>query len=65
LKGRVLYGGPWHEGGDVNNIWMKMSTCIRKMTSEEIGVTKGCKHEAKETWWWKENVQKTIKEGKV
>jgi hypothetical protein len=28
-------------------MWMKMSTCIRKMASEEFRVTKGDKHETK------------------
>jgi hypothetical protein len=41
-----------------------MTTCIRKVTSEEFGVTKGGKHEAKETWWCNEKVQKAIKEKK-
>jgi hypothetical protein len=41
-----------------------MATCIRKVASEEFGVTKGGKHEAKETWWWNEKVQKAIKEKK-
>jgi hypothetical protein len=54
--------GPWHEGGDANSMWMEMTTCIRKVASEEFVVTKGGKREAKETWWWNENVQKTIKE---
>jgi hypothetical protein len=45
-------------------MWMKMSTCIRKMTSEEFGVTKGGKRETKETWWWNEKVQNAIKEKK-
>jgi hypothetical protein len=52
-----------HEGGDANSMWMKMITCIRKVGSEELGVTKGGKHEPKETWWWNE-VQKAIKEKK-
>jgi hypothetical protein len=30
----------WHEGGDANSMYMKMSTCIRKVASEEFGVTK-------------------------
>jgi hypothetical protein len=42
-------------------MWMKMTTCIRKVASEEFGVTKGGKRETKETWWWNEKVQKTIK----
>jgi ferredoxin-thioredoxin reductase catalytic subunit len=41
-----------------------MTTCIRKVASEEFGVTKGGKHETKEIWWWNENVQKDIKEKK-
>jgi hypothetical protein len=41
-----------------------MPICIRKVASEEFGVTKGVKHETKETWWWNANVQKTIKEKK-
>jgi hypothetical protein len=43
---------------------MKMVTCIRKVALEEVGVTKGDKCETKETWWWKEMVQKAIKEKK-
>jgi hypothetical protein len=62
FKERVLKEGPWHEGGDSNSMWMKMTIYIRKVTSEEFGVTKGGKHEAKKTWWWNEKVQKAIKE---
>jgi hypothetical protein len=64
FKERVLKEGPWHEGGDANSMWMKMSTCIKKVASEEFGVTKGDKRETKETWWWNEKVQKAIKEKK-
>jgi hypothetical protein len=64
FKERVLKKCPWHEGGDANSMWMRMTTCIRKMASEEFRVTKGDKHEAKEIWWWNEKVQKAIKEKK-
>jgi hypothetical protein len=50
LKERVLKEGPWHKGGDANSMWMKMTTCIRKVASEEFGVIKGGKCETKETW---------------
>jgi hypothetical protein len=43
FKERVFREDPWHEGGDANSMWMKMPTCIRKVTSEEFGVTKGGK----------------------
>jgi hypothetical protein len=49
FKERVFIEGPWHEGGGANSMWMKMFTCIRKVTSEEFRVTKGGKHETKET----------------
>jgi hypothetical protein len=61
---RVLKEGPWHEGGDANSMWMEMTTCIRKVVSEEFRVTKGGKRETKETWWWNKKVQKAIKEKK-
>jgi hypothetical protein len=64
FKKRVLKKGSWHEGGDANSMWIKIFTCIRKVASEEFGVTKGGKRETKETWWWNENVQNTIKEKK-
>jgi hypothetical protein len=41
-----------------------MGTCIRKVASEEFGVSKGSGREAKDTWWWNDAVQKDIKEKK-
>jgi hypothetical protein len=56
FKERVLKEVSWHEGGDVNSMWMKMVTCIRKVALKEFGVTKGDKRETKEAWWWNEKV---------
>jgi hypothetical protein len=64
FKEKVFKEDTWHEGGDANSMWMKMSTCIRKVVLEEFRVTKGGKRETKETWWWNEKVQNTIKEKK-
>jgi hypothetical protein len=64
FKERVLKEGPWHEGGDANSMWMKRSTYIRKVASEEFGVTKGGKREIKETWWWNEKVQMLLRKRK-
>jgi hypothetical protein len=50
FKERILKEGPSHEGGYANSMWMKMSIYIRKVVSEEFGVTKGGKRETKETW---------------
>jgi hypothetical protein len=64
FKERVLKEGPWYEGRDANSMWMKMTSCIRNVTSEEFGVIKGGKYKIKETWWWNEKVQKGIREKK-
>ena len=42
-------------------MWEKIATNIRKVASEVRGVTKGSGGEAKDTWWWNEKVQRTIK----
>jgi hypothetical protein len=55
FKERILKEDPCHEGGDANNMLMKMSTCIRKVASEEFGMTRG-KRETKKTWWWNKKV---------
>jgi len=64
FKERVIKEGPWHEEDDANNMWINMTSCIRKIATEELGVTRGGRRETKDTWWWNENVQKAIKEKK-
>ena len=44
---------------------MRMTTYIRKVASEEFGVTRGSRGDVKDTWWWNDEVQKTMKEKKV
>ena len=39
-----------------------MATCVRKVATEVLGVTKGSGYDSKDTWWWNEDVQKSIKE---
>uniref|UniRef100_A0A8I6Z2Q1 Uncharacterized protein n=1 Tax=Hordeum vulgare subsp. vulgare TaxID=112509 RepID=A0A8I6Z2Q1_HORVV len=39
-----------------------MATFLRKVAVEEFGVTKGGRREAKDTWWWNDEVQKVIRE---
>ena len=64
FRERVIKEGTWKEKEDINNMWKKMATNIRKVTSEVCGVTKGSGGEAKDTWWWNEEVQRAIKEKK-
>jgi hypothetical protein len=41
-----------------------MTTHIRKVTIEVFEVSRGNKRESKVTWWWNDDVQKTISEKK-
>jgi hypothetical protein len=60
FKDSMLGKGPW-EGEDADDMWLKMATCVRKVASEVFGVSRG-KQEAKDTWWWNDEVQRVIKE---
>ena len=64
FKERAFKEGPWEKGGDADNMWMKMATCICKVASEKFAMSRGSGSEAKDTWWWNDGVQKAIKEKK-
>jgi hypothetical protein len=49
FKDRMLGEGPWEEGEDANDMWLKMATCVRKMATKVFGVSWGGKQEAKDT----------------
>ena len=34
FKERMLVEGPWEEGEDADDMWLKMITCVRKVASE-------------------------------
>ena len=40
FKEMMLGEGPW-EGEDVDDMWLKMATCVRKVASEVFGVSRG------------------------
>ena len=48
FKEKVIEEGPWNDEGDVN-MWEKMATCIRKVASEVLGMTKGSGCDSKDT----------------
>jgi hypothetical protein len=62
FKERMLGEGPWKEGEDADNMWLKMTTCVRKVASEVFGVSRGGKQKVKDTWWWNDEVQRAIRE---
>ena len=43
FKERMLGEGPWEEGEDADDMWLKMATCVRKVASEVFGVSRGGK----------------------
>jgi len=51
FRERVIKDDSWKEKDDINNVWEKMATNIRKVSSEVCGVTKESGGEAKDTWW--------------
>ena len=44
--------------------WDKMAKMLRKTAETVLGVTLGKRKGDKETWWWNEEVQESIKEKK-
>jgi hypothetical protein len=64
FKNRVIAEGSWNEGDNADNMWKMMATHIRKVAIEVFGVTRGNKREPRDTWWWNDEVQKTINEKK-
>ncbi|KAG2640605.1 hypothetical protein PVAP13_2KG106416 [Panicum virgatum] len=60
----MLGEGPWEEGEDVDDMWLKMATCVRKVASEVFDMSRGGKQGGKDTWWWNDEVQRAIKEKK-
>jgi hypothetical protein len=34
FKDRVIEEGPWNVEGEANNMWEKMTTCIRKVATD-------------------------------
>jgi hypothetical protein len=64
FKNRVIAKGLWNAGEDTDSMWKNMTTHIRKVAIKTFGVKRENKHEPKDTWWWNDDVQKTINEKK-
>jgi len=58
---RMLGEGHWEEE-DADDMWLKIATCVRKVASEVLGVSREGKQEGKDIWWWNDEVQRAIKE---
>jgi hypothetical protein len=61
FKDKVLNEATWNSEEETNIMWNKMATCIRRISKEILGESKGKGPQSKETWWWNEEVQNIVK----
>lgn len=47
--------------GDANTMWNSMANCMRGISREVLGESKGTGPSSRETWWWREEVQAIVK----
>ena len=48
-----------------SNDWNTMANAVRESARNVLGMTSGKRKENRETWWWNEEVQDSIKEKKL
>lgn len=65
LDEKVSDCGGWETEGDANSIWEKTSSCIRKVASEVLGVSKSSHQSRRNTWWWDEEVRSKVEAKKM
>ncbi|KAK9135564.1 hypothetical protein Syun_014894 [Stephania yunnanensis] len=61
FREKLLKENVWNLDLDANTMWLEMSSCIRRVGSNILGISKGLGPPKKETWWWNEDVQRAIK----
>ena len=61
FKNKILKEAPWNIEDETNTMWNKMAACIRGVSKEILGESKGRGPQFKETWWWNEEVQNVVK----
>ncbi|GMP84452.1 hypothetical protein CsSME_00037979 [Camellia sinensis var. sinensis] len=65
--------GAWDLEGDANTMWNSMANCMRRISREVLGESKGTGPSSRETWWWREEsyrlankeVKKVVRETKL
>ncbi|KAG5594214.1 hypothetical protein H5410_035446 [Solanum commersonii] len=59
--GEMLIGmGAWSGSGDADAMWNKAASCIRKVASKVLGVSRGNFGGHKGDWWWNGEVQDKV-----
>ncbi|KAK9135506.1 hypothetical protein Syun_014836 [Stephania yunnanensis] len=61
FREKLLKENVWNLDLDANTMWLEMSSYIRMVGSNILGIPKGLGPPKKETWWWNEDVQRAIK----
>ncbi|GMP25558.1 hypothetical protein CsSME_00002369 [Camellia sinensis var. sinensis] len=61
FKNKMDKEGTWDLEDDANIMWNSMANCMRRISREVLGESKGMRPCARETWWWREEVQVVVK----
>ncbi|GMP25038.1 hypothetical protein CsSME_00002089 [Camellia sinensis var. sinensis] len=61
LQNRMDKEGTWDLEGDANTKRNLMANCMRRISREVLGESKGTGPSSRETWWWREEVQAVVK----
>ncbi|XP_019230743.1 PREDICTED: uncharacterized protein LOC109211648 [Nicotiana attenuata] len=65
VGGKVGDYGAWKSGGDASVMWTATSDCIREVTREVLGVSKGYSSGHRDDWWWNDVVQSKVEAKKA
>ncbi|XP_075106810.1 uncharacterized protein LOC142179826 [Nicotiana tabacum] len=57
--------GAWKSGGDASGKWTATADCIREVTREVLGVSKGYSGGHRGDWWWNDVVQSKVEANKA
>ena len=62
FRDKLKNEGKWNLEEDTNVMWNEMVGCIKRVAKEVLGESRGKVQSSKETWWWNDEVQKTIRD---
>ncbi|KAG5632589.1 hypothetical protein H5410_004306 [Solanum commersonii] len=62
---KLMEMGAWSGSGDADTMWNKAASCIRKVASKVLGVSRGNFGGHKGDWWWNGEVQGKVEAKKA
>jgi len=57
LSEKIKLEASWKVIGDANAMWKGMAQCIRRLTKEALGISRGGGGRQSGEWWWNEEVR--------